>query len=95
MSWRVLEVATISLWRILLVTGNLELADAPTSLFHHQIDVAYDCSMYYQVSNLSCLCPGQQATTYSASSTRIYKTTANHRKYHSPLDVYHFKDSEA
>ena len=27
--------------------------------------------------------------------TRIYKTTANHRKYHSPLDVHCFKDSEA
>ena len=23
------------------------------------------------------------------------KTTADHRKYHTPLDVYHFKDSEA
>jgi len=28
MSWRVLGVATISLWGILLVTGNLELANA-------------------------------------------------------------------
>ena len=33
-----------------------------------------------------CLCLGQQATTVSASSTRICKTTADHRKYHSPLD---------
>ena len=31
MSWRVLGVATISLWGILLAMGNLELANAPTS----------------------------------------------------------------
>ena len=32
MSWRVLKVATISLWGILLLAkGNLELANAPTS----------------------------------------------------------------
>ena len=47
MSWRVLRVATISLWGILLLTGgNLELANAPTNHYHH-IDAAYDCSMYY------------------------------------------------
>ena len=50
--------------------GNLELANAPISLVHHHIDVAYDCSMYYQVYNLLCLCPGQQATTCSASSNK-------------------------
>ena len=38
---------------------------------YHHIDAAYDCSMYYQLSNLFCLCPGQQATTCSASSTKI------------------------
>ena len=54
--------------------GNLELADAPTSLCYHHIDAAYDCSTYYQLSNLFCLCPGQQATTSIASSTKIYKT---------------------
>ena len=32
------------------------------------------------------LLPGQQATTSSSSSTSIYKTTADHRKYHPPLD---------
>ena len=87
MSWRVLKVATISLWGILLLAkGNLELANASTNPCYHHIDAAYDCSMYYQLSNLFCLCPGQQATTCSASSTRIYKTTPDHRKYHSPLD---------
>ena len=76
MSWRVLGVATISLWGILLAMGNLELANAPTSPCYHHIDVTYDFPMYYQLSNPFCLCPGQQATTCSVSSTGIYKTTA-------------------
>ena len=75
--------------------GNLELANAPINPFHHHIDAAYDGSMYYQLSNLFYLCPGQQATTCSASSTRICKTTADYRKYHSPLDRHRSKDSEA
>ena len=80
-------VATISPWGILLlVRGNLQLATAPTNPYYHHIDAAYDCSMYYQLSNLFCLCPGQQGTTCSASSTRIYKTMPDHGKYHSPLD---------
>ena len=49
------------------------------SLLCH-IDAAYDCSMYYQLSNLFCLCTGQQATTCSASSTKICKTIADHGK---------------
>ena len=44
------------------------------------------------LSNPFCLCSGQQATTRSASSTRIYKSTPNHRKYHSPLNEHHYKD---
>ena len=51
MSWGVLGVAIISLWRILLVMGNLELANAPANHCYHHIDAAYDCSMYYQLSN--------------------------------------------
>ena len=42
-------------------------------------------------SNPFCLCPGQQATTCSASSTRIYKSTPNQGKYHSPLDGHCYK----
>ena len=96
MSWRILGVATISLWGILLLArGNLELPTAPTNSCHHHIDAVYDCSMYYQLSNSFCLCAGQQATRCSASSTRICKTTADHRKYHSPLDEHCYKDSEA
>ena len=37
----------------------------------------------------------QQATACSASSTRIDKTTADHKKYHSPLEGHCCKDSEA
>ena len=36
----------------------------------------------------------QQATTCSASSIRMYKTTPNHGRYHSPLDGHCYKDSE-
>ena len=60
MSWRVLEVATISLWGILLAMENSELANAPTNPCYHHIDAAYDCSMYYQLFNPFCLCPIQQ-----------------------------------
>ena len=95
MGWRVLGVATISLCRIPLMMGNLELANAPANPCYQHIDAAYDCSMYYQLSNPFCLCPGQQATTCSVSSTRIYETRANHGKYHSPMDGHHYKDSEA
>ena len=55
-------MATISLWRILLlVRGNLELVMPPLNPCYHHIDSAYDSSMYYQLSNPFCLCPGQQA----------------------------------
>ena len=54
-----------------------------------------DCLMYYQLSNPFYFCPGQQATTCSASLTRIYKTTASHWKSHPPLDGHCCKDSEA
>ena len=73
MSWRVLLVATISLWGILLAMGNLESANACTIFCLHHIDAAYDCSMYYHLPNPFFLCPGQQATTCSASSTRYIK----------------------
>ena len=64
MSWRVIRVAAISLWGILLLAmGNLELADTLDNPYYHHIDATYDCSMYYQLSNLFCLCPGQQTTT--------------------------------
>ena len=96
MSWRVLGVATISLWGILLLAkGNLELANAPTNPCYHHIDAVYDCPMYYQLSNPFCLCLSQHATTRSASSTRIYITTADHGKYHSALERHCYKDSEA
>ena len=75
--------------------GDLELANAPTNPCYHHIDAAYDCPMYYQLSNPFCLCRGQQAITCNASSGRIHKTTPDHGKYHSPLDGHQCKDSEA
>ena len=47
MIWRVLQVATVSLWEILPAMENLELANAPTNLCYHHIDAAYGCSMHY------------------------------------------------
>ena len=73
----------------------LMLLPIPVIICKHHIDAAYDCPMYYQLSNPFCLCPGQQAATGSASSKRIYKTRANHGKYHSPIGGHHYKDSEA
>ena len=75
--------------------SNWTELNVPTIPCYHHTDAAYDCSMYYQLSNLFCLCSGQQATTRSASSTRICKTTPDHGKYHSPLDGHCCKDSEA
>ena len=93
MSWRVLRVATISLWGILLLArGNLELVNAPTNPCYNHIDAVHVSD---PLSNPFCLCPGQPATKCNASSTRIYKTTADHGKYHSPLDGHCYKDSEA
>ena len=40
----------------------------------------------FETTESKPLLPGQQAPTSSASSTRIYKTTANHGKYYPPLD---------
>ena len=95
MSWRILRVATISLLGILLlVRGDLELANALTNPCYHHVDAAYDHSIYYQLFNPFCLWPGQQAKECSASSTRIYKTIPDHEKYHSPLDGHCCKDSE-
>ena len=81
-------MAKISLWWIsLLAWGIWSWLMPPTNPWYHHIDVSYDCSMYYQLSNPFCVCPGQQATICSASSTRIYRTTADHGKHHSPLDT--------
>ena len=95
MSWGVLRVATIFLWVILLVMGIWSWLMPLLILVITIIDASYGFSMYYQLSNPVCLCPGQYATTCSASSIRIYKTTANHGKCPSPLDGQYYNDSEA
>ena len=80
-SWRVLRVATISLWGILLmVRGDFELANAPTQAYYHRIDAAYDCSMYHQLSNT--FCPAQvnklqHAVPVQQGYIKLYPTTEN------------------
>ena len=64
----------------------MKLANAP-------ISPCYAILMLLMIAPciINCLtnfvCPGQQATTCSANSTRIYKTIANHGKYHSLLQI--------
>ena len=81
MNWRVFRVATISLWGILLlVRGNLELANAPTNPCCHHIDAAYDCCMYYQLSNPFYLCPDhklQHAVPIQQGYIKLQLTTEN------------------
>ena len=74
--------------------GNLELANAPTSpcctilmllMIVPCIIDCLTCFVFAQVNKLQHAVPVQQR----------YKTTANHGKYHSPLDGHCYKDSEA
>ena len=80
-SWRVLRVATISLWGILLmVRGDFELANAPTQAYYHRIDAAYDCSVYYQLSNPFCLYPVnklQHAVPVQQGYIKLHLATEN------------------
>ena len=75
--------------------GNLELANASTSPCY-----AILILLMIALCIINCLTHFfsvhvNKLTTCSAISTKIYKTTADHRKYHSPLDGHHYKDSEA
>ena len=78
-------MATISLWGNPPGDRNLELANAPTSACYHHIDAANDCSMYYQLSNLFVSAQVNKLQLAVPVQQR-YKTTADHGKYHSPLD---------
>ena len=73
---------------------NLELANAPTSpcyailMLLMMAPCIINCLTSFfsaQVNKLQHAVPVQQR----------YKATADHGKYHSPLDGYHYKDSEA
>ena len=96
MSWRVLRVAIVS-WRDPSPgERDVELTNVPiTSCYHHILILFMIVLCIINCLTHFFLSPGQQATKCSASSTRIYKTTPDHRKYHSPLDSYCYKDSEA
>ena len=73
---------------------NLKLANAPTSPCYGILMMlmiipctvnCLTCFVSAQVSQLQHAVPVQQR----------YKTTADHGKYHTPLDGHHYKDSEA
>ena len=71
---------------------NLELANAPTRyailmllMIAPCIINSLTCFVSDQINKLQLAVPVQQR----------YKTTANHGKYHSPLDGHRYKDSEA
>ena len=96
MNWRVLGVAIISLWGILLLAmGSFKLANAPLIpvitilMLLVIVPCNTNCLTYFVSSQVNKL------QKCSASLTRIYKITLNHGKYHSPLDGHRSKDSEA
>ena len=64
-------------------------------IFHGNRRAGYALVSDFETIEAKPLPPGQQATTCGVSSIRIYKTTADHRKYHSSLDGHCYKDSEA
>ena len=86
MSWRVLRVATISLWGSLLLARGDLVGYAPTNPCYHHLDAAHYFSMDYQLSNLFSLCPGQQATTCSASSTKTLQSFQFYIKLHLTME---------
>ena len=81
MSWKVLRVATISLWGILLlVRGNLELANAPTNPGYHHIDAAYilPCIINCLTRFVSALVNKvQNAVLVQQGYVKLYPTTEN------------------
>ena len=92
MNWGVLGVATISLWAILLVMGIWSwLMGLLVPVITMMLLMIAPC-----IINCLTILSLRRSTSYnSASPTRIYKTTADHRKYHSPLDGHHHEDSDA
>ena len=81
MNWRVLWVATISLWGIiLLVRGDLELASAPTNpvitilMLLMIAPCIINCLTHFVSAQVNKL---QHAVPVQA---RIYKTTGDYRK---------------
>ena len=86
-------MATISLWEILLlIRGDLELANTATSPCYHHTDTNYDFSIYYQLFNTVYPCPSQQATACSNISAKVYKLHSPVGIiYHSPLDGHRYK----
>ena len=74
--------------------GNLELANAPTNPYNHHIDELMIAPCV--ISCLICFVSAQvKKLQHAVPVQQRYKTTADHGKYHSPLDGHRYKDSEA
>ena len=73
---------------------NLELTNAPTSPCYAILMLLMIVPSI--VSGLTCFVSAQVNKLQHAVPVRQrYKTTADHRKYHSPLEVHCYEDSEA
>ena len=73
---------------------NLNLANALTSPFYAMLLMLMiiPCTVNY----LTCFVSAQvNKVQHAVPVVQRYKTTADHEKYHIPLDGHHYKDSEA
>ena len=73
---------------------NLKLANAPTSLCYVilMMLMIIPCTVNY----LTCFVSAQvNKVQHAVPVQQRYKTTADHKKYHTPLDGHRYKDSEA
>ena len=69
--------------------------NAPTNPYYHHIDAVYDCPIYYQLFNPFVSAQVNKLKHAVPVQHGYRKVHPNHRKYHSPLDGHHYKDSEA
>ena len=73
---------------------NLELANAPTSPCYAILMLLMIAPCI--INCLTCFVPDQvNKLQYAVPVQQRYKTTADHGKYHTPLDGHCYKDSEA
>ena len=72
---------------------NLKLVNAPTSPCYAilMLLMIVPCT----VNCLTCLVFSHAKLQHAMAVQQRYKTTADHGKYHLPLDGHHYEDSEA
>ena len=74
--------------------GNLELANPPTNPYNHYVDALMIAPCI--INCLICFVSAQfNKLQHAVPVQQRHKTTADHAKYHSPLDGHRYKDSEA